>query len=201
MNAAAETIGNVVIRAARRSDAADMAMLANIAGHGLPSFVWSRSEGADEVDSPMEIGRLRALRDEGSFSWRHAVVAATDAEVAGMLVGYRQPDEMQAETDGADPIFAPLIELEAEAPGTWYINILAVHFNWRGKGIGSRLVGTAHEKATESGARGLSLIAADNNEQALRFYDRNGFRERSARPLVPYPGSPQSGRWLLMVKD
>jgi ribosomal protein S18 acetylase RimI-like enzyme len=192
---------DVAIRAARRSDAADMALLANIAGHGLPSFVWSRSEGVDLVESPLEIGRLRALRDEGSFSWRNAVVAATDDEVAGMLVGYRQPDEMQADTAGADPIFAPLIELEAEAPGTWYINILAVYSNWRGSGIGSRLIGTAHDNAAESGARGLSLIAADDNEQALRFYDRNGFRERAARPLVPYPGGPKSGRWLLMVKD
>lgn len=192
---------DVVIRAARRADAADLALLANVAGHGLPSFAWSRSDGAGEVDSPMEIGRLRALRDEGSFSWRNAIVAATDDEVAGMLVGYRELDEMQADTHGVDPIFVPLVELEAEAPGTWYANILAVYSNWRGKGIGGRLVGVAHDKAAESGARGLSLIAADDNEQALRFYDRNGFRERAARPLVPYPGGPQSGRWLLMVKD
>src|SRR5690606_26072156 len=109
------------------------------------SFAWSRSDGAGEVDSPMEIGRLRALRDEGSFSWRNAIVAATDDEVAGMLVGYRELDEMQADTHGVDPIFVPLVELEAEAPGTWYANILAVYSNWCGKGIGGRLVGVAHD--------------------------------------------------------
>ena len=194
--------GPLAIRPARRSDAADMALLVNIAGHGLPSYVWSRVEGADQVDSPFEIGRQRAMRESGSFSWKNTLLAADDDEVAGMLVGYRQPDEMAAEdSSDADPIFVPLMELEAAAPGTWYINVLAVFSTWRGRGVGGLLMQRAAELGAETGARGLSLIAADDNENALRFYRRHGFSVRAERPLVPYPGGPAGGNWLLMVKE
>ncbi|WP_417308777.1 GNAT family N-acetyltransferase [Devosia sp.] len=192
----------VAIRPARRSDAADMALLVNIAGHGLPSYVWSQSEMMAEVDSAFEVGRMRAMRDDGSFSWRNALLAATDDEVAGMLVGYRQPDEIAPEdTSDMNPVFRPLVELEAEAPGTWYLNILAVFSSWRGKGVGGMLIKAAGERATDEKAKGLSLIAADDNTSALRFYERQGFQRRAERPVVPYPGGPQSGHWLLMVKE
>lgn len=194
--------GNLAIRPARRTDAADMALLVNIAGHGLPFYVWSRSEDADEVDSPFEIGRQRAMRETGSFSWKNALLATDEDEVAGMLVGYRQPDEMQAEdTSDADPIFVPLMELEAAAPGTWYLNVLAVFSHWRGRGVGGLLMARASELATETAAQGLSLIAANDNENALRFYRRHGFSVRAERPIVPYPGGPADGNWLLMVKE
>lgn len=179
-----------------------MALLVNIAGHGLPSYVWTQSEMMAEVDSPFEVGRLRAMRDEGSFSWRNTQLAATGDEVAGMLVGYRQPDEMLAEdTSGMNPIFVPLVELEAEAPGTWYLNILAVFSNWRGKGVGSLLIEAAGAQARQVNAKGLSLIAADDNPDAVRFYERHGFQLRAERPVVAFPGGPQSGRWLLMMKE
>src|SRR5690606_2771204 len=125
-----------------------------------------------------------------------------DDEVAGMLVGYRQPDEMAAEdSSDADPIFVPLMELEAAAPGTWYINVLAVFSTWRGRGVGGLLMQRAAELGAETRARGLSLIAADDNENALRFYRRHGFSVRAERPLVPFPGGPAGGNWLLMVKE
>lgn len=193
---------HIEIRPALRSDAADMALLVNIAGHGLPSYVWSRAEGADEVDSPFEIGRLRAMRETGSFSWKNTDLAVAGDEVLGMLVGYPQADTLpHQDTAGIDPVFVPLVELEAEAPGTWYINVLAVFAHWRGKGVGARLVELAAEKAARTEAKGLSLIAADNNADAVRFYRRHGFAVRSERDVVPYPGGPAGGRWLLMVKD
>jgi ribosomal protein S18 acetylase RimI-like enzyme len=192
----------LTIRPARRSDAADMALLVNVAGHGLPSYVWSRAEGADQVDSPFEIGRQRAMRESGAFSWTNALLAVAGDEVAGMLVGYRQPDEMPPEdASGMDPVFVPLTELEAGAPGTWYINVLAVFAAWRGKGVGSLLMTRAGELAKATAAHGLSLIAADDNDDALRFYRHHGFSVRAERALVPYPGGPAGGSWLLMVKE
>lgn len=194
----------LTIRPARRSDAADMALLMNIAGHGLPHFVWSTLDSDDSVESPIETGRLRAMRDDGSFTWRNAELVVSGDEVVGLLTGYRQPDEMALTTgdpSGVHPVFVPLIGLEAEAPGTWYINAVAVYPAWRGRGVGRLLLERADAHAAETGARGLSLITADVLPAALRLYEKHGFSVRAERPLVPYPGGPVGGKWLLMVKE
>jgi hypothetical protein len=119
---------SLTIRPARRSDAAEMALLMNIAGHSMPSFVWSMLDADSSVESPIETGRLRAMRDDGSFSWRNTELAEQGDEVVGLLAGYRQPDIISASEGTSDvhPVFAPLVGLEAEAAGTWYVNALAV---------------------------------------------------------------------------
>lgn len=194
---------NLAIRPARRSDAAEMALLMNIAGHNMPSFVWSMLDADSNVESPIETGRLRAMRDEGSFSWRNTELAEQGDEVVGLLAGYRQPDVISASEDAGDvhPVFAPLVGLEAEAAGTWYVNALAVYPVWRGHGIGSALLRRADARAVETAAKGLSLITADAFPDAVRLYEKHGYRVRDERPFVPYPDGPDSGRWLLMVKE
>ena len=46
-------------------------------------------------------------------------------------------------------MFVPLQELENLAPGTWYVNVLAVHPPFRGLGLGTKLLGLR----TKPGAR------------------------------------------------
>jgi ribosomal protein S18 acetylase RimI-like enzyme len=195
--------GAVAIRPARKSDAAEMALLMNIAGHNMPSFVWSTLDVEDSVASPIETGRLRAMRDEGSFSWRNTELAEQGDEVVGLLTGYRQPDVMSAPERGSDvhPVFAPLVGLEAKAAGTWYVNALAVYPAWRGRGIGSALLQRADAHAVRTAARGVSLITADALPDAVRLYEKHGYEIREERPFVPYPGGPDCARWLLMVKE
>lgn len=193
----------VALRRARKADAADMALLMNIAGHGMPNFVWSTFDKDDDVESPIETGRLRAMRDDGSFSWRNADLVVSQDEVVGLLTGYRQPDDMPAVDAAGDihPVFVPLLGLEAEAPGTWYINAVAVYPAWRGRGIGSLLLDRATTHAKDTNASGLSLITADVLPKALGLYRKHGFAVRAERPFVPYPGGPDGARWLLMVKE
>ena len=54
------------------SDAADLARLVDLAGEGLPSYLWARM--AEPGEDAFAVGeRRRAARDEGAFSWRNAV--------------------------------------------------------------------------------------------------------------------------------
>src|SRR5262245_65654846 len=106
----------VSFRPATRADAAALAVLVDIAGEGMPAYMWSMLAAPGQ--SVFELGRERAGRDSGGgFSWKNAVVAEVDGEVAASLVGYRLDDPY--ELDGLAEIPAvvqPLVKLEAKAP-------------------------------------------------------------------------------------
>jgi hypothetical protein len=65
-------------RRARTEDAGALAELIDRAGEGLPYRLWSRA--ASPGQDPLEIGRQRAGRTEGGFSFRNAVVLESEAE-------------------------------------------------------------------------------------------------------------------------
>ena len=190
------------IRPARKSDASDIALLINIAAHGGPAQGWAADKDAAGTYDPIEVGRLRALDAASSFTWRNASMAECDGEIAGMLLGYREPDRGRPAPPDAPPPFVPLFELEAEAEGAWYINMLATHIRWRGRGVGSMLLGLAARKQAETDARRQALIVEDVNTGARRLYERHGFRIGARRKIVSFPGGgPEGEEWLLMVKD
>jgi ribosomal protein S18 acetylase RimI-like enzyme len=189
-----------MIRPATKRDALHMAALADIAGHGVPAWVWSQA--SEEGQSIIEVGRARAIRDNADFSWRNAHMLEHDGEIAGMLLGYRQPDRMDlGDTSTIHEVFRPLAELEAAAPGSWYVNIFGMFPEYRGRGLGTRLLQRAEELADATGARRMSLIVDSGNGAARRLYERTGYREATRRTMVPLPGSTASGDWVLMVKE
>jgi ribosomal protein S18 acetylase RimI-like enzyme len=189
-----------MIRPATKRDALHMAALADIAGHGLPAWVWSQA--CEKSQSVIEVGRARAMREEGDFSWRNAHMLEQDGEIAGMLLGYRQPDTMDpGDTSTIHAVFRALAELAAAAPGSWYVNIFGVFPEYRGRGFGTRLLRRAEELAAATGTRRMSLIVDSGNAAARRLYERTGYCEETRRPMVPFPGSTASGDWVLMVKE
>ena len=66
-------------RPATKADAATLAVLVDIAGEGMPSFMWSTLKVPGQ--SVLEFGRDRARRDTGGFSYKNAVIAETDGEL------------------------------------------------------------------------------------------------------------------------
>jgi hypothetical protein len=115
----------MTIRAARKNDCAELAELVDIAGEGLPYYHWQQV--AQPGQDPWEVGRERASRETGSFSYRNGVVADVDGRIVGALVGYpiaAEPDAI--DTDSTPAMWIPLLELESIAAGTWYINTVAV---------------------------------------------------------------------------
>ena len=187
------------IRDATRSDCAELAQLINFAGEGLPLYLWRQMAGAGE--DPWEIGRERAARDSGGFSYRNSIVAEVDGTIAGALVGYPVADEPEA-IDPADtpPMFVPLIELENLAAGTWYVNAVAAFPEARGLGVGSELMRRAEQRAVELGLRGISLIVSDANRGARRLYERLGYEETASRPMVKEQWQNGGENWVLMIK-
>lgn len=190
---------SIEIRPAAKADAAALAVLIDMAGEGIPAFLWSKA--APSPGQALAVGAERAARDSGGFSYRNAHVVVRDGRVVAMLLGYRLPEPYDAgDLTQLPEVVRPLIELEALAPGSWYVNAVAALEDQRGLGLGSRLLELARELAQQSGAQTLSLIVSEENAAAVRLYRRHGYLPLATRPVVPYPGIAFGGDWLLMTR-
>lgn len=187
-------------RKAVPGDARELARFVNIAGEGLPLYLWQRM--AREGESAWEVGYARAQRDTGSFSWRNAVFRILGDEAVACLIGYPLEDD-PPETNYRDMprMFVPLQQLEELVPGTWYVNVLATGEEHRGKGYGRELLALAETMGRGRGKRGMSLIVADTNEGARRLYRSIGYRELADRPMVKEGWRHPGTSWVLMMKD
>jgi ribosomal protein S18 acetylase RimI-like enzyme len=186
-------------RPATPADALSLAELINLAGEGLPAYLWSGM--AEPGETAWDVGRRRAMREEGSFSYRNAVVREDAGRAVAALIGYPLPSEPEP-WDRADmpPMFVPLQELEDLAPATWYVNVLATRPDYQGRGYGSELLAIAGQIAVECGCRGVSLIVADENRGALRLYERSGFRRTASRSIVRDGWETAAENWELLVR-
>ncbi|WP_157982102.1 GNAT family N-acetyltransferase [Oceanicella sp. SM1341] len=193
----------VTIREAVRGDAPLLARLIDIAGEGIPSWLWQRNAGPGET--PLHYGTIRAARDEGAFSWRNCLVGMAGLRPVAMMLGslVTEPDEEEIAALPAlpEPI-RPLVELEHEAVGSYYVNALAVWPGFRDRGIGSRLLAAAEARGRALGAQRISIQVFSQNTHALRLYERAGYRVAGRRPILLHPCQP----WydedvLLLLKD
>jgi ribosomal protein S18 acetylase RimI-like enzyme len=188
------------LRRATPGDAVAMAELVNFAGEGLPLYLWTRMAEAGE--SAWDVGQRRARRENGSFSYRNAVVVEAEGRVVACIIGYRLPDEVEPiDRDEMPAMFVPLQELENLAPATWYVNVLATYPDHRGRGHGTKLLSTADRIAADSEASGLSIIVSDANRAAMRLYERCGYRRIAERPMVKETWDNPGNSWVLLVKS
>ena len=185
---------------AGKEHATDLAYLINLAGEGIPEYLWQ--DLAEQNESPLEVGAKRAARESGSFSYLNAKVCVENGDVCGMIISYRQPDPYElSNLEDYPEIVRPMVKLEAEVPGSWYVNALATYEAHRGKGVASILIADAEKQALEARCNKMSIIVASENTQAKNLYAYLGFETISKLPVVPYPGCLHGGEWQLMVKD
>jgi ribosomal protein S18 acetylase RimI-like enzyme len=189
----------MTFRPATKADAPALAEFVNYAGEGLPLYLWAKF--AKEGEDPWAVGRARAARDEGAFSWRNATVIEHGGECAGCLIGYAIPANPEPVPADMPAMFVPLQELENLAPASWYINVVGVHPQFRNLGLGGKLLVLADDVARKSGLRATSLIVADSNRDARRLYARHGMRERASRKVVKNGWQTSAENWVLMVKS
>jgi ribosomal protein S18 acetylase RimI-like enzyme len=179
-------------------DAPVLAELVNHAGEGMPLYLWGKMAGPGET--AWEVGRRRAAREEGSFSYRNAIIIEHDGACAGCLIGYEIPEAPVPIGADMPAMFVPLQELENLAPATWYVNVLAVQPQFRGLGLGTRLLAFADETGRALGKRGMSVITSDTNLGARRLYERCGYRAAATRPMVKEDWQSEASSWILLTK-
>jgi len=185
-------------RPATLADAGALADLVHFASEGLALYLWRKmaSPGGD----PWAVGRERAARTAGAFSYRNSILVERDGRVAAGLIGYPLADIPEPPPDNPPAMFVPLNELEDLVPGTWYVNVLAAYPEHRGKGYGTALLGLAEVLARESLRRGMSIIVADTNLGARRLYERCGYREVASRRMVKEDWVHPGTSFVLLTK-
>jgi len=188
-----------MFRPATIDDATVLAELVNYAGEGMPLYLWGQM--AEPGEAAWDVGRRRAAREDGSFSYRNATIIEHAGQCAGCLIGYAIPDIPQPIPDYMPVMFVPLQELENLAPNTWYVNVLAVRPQFRQQGLGTRLLGLADKTARAVGTRGLSVVVSDANMEARRLYERCGYSKRATRRMVKENWQNEGQNWVLLTKD
>jgi len=189
-------------RPARREDAPAIVELFAVAGQGIPEYLWSLQ--AVNGQSPTQIAIERVCREGANFSYRNVTLAERDGEVVGMLLGYVLPEPTPAdiaELGHLPPVLRPIVALEQRASGTFYVNALAVREGHRGNGIGSKLLYKCRQKALTARTARITAEVFEENEGALRLYQRHGFRLLDHCAVVRHSCHPYSGELLLMVQN
>lgn len=189
----------MTIRKATADDAAHLVRFINMAADDLPLHFWRKSVGPE--GDPWALGRERAARESGNFSYSNAWLAEVDGEVAACLLGYPAETDPGPIAEDMPPIFVPLLQLEALAPGSWYLNVLASYPEFRGRGLGSALLAQAESVALAGGHDRISLIAADTHLDALRLYIAKGYRQIASRPVVRDDWAVDAREWRLFTKE
>ena len=172
-------LSRILVRAARCEDAA---MIARAVVMAIGDEVALREYCGEEYLAVLE---EVAAREATQYSWRYALVAEVDGVVAGAIVGY----------DGAllhplrEATFAvlrerigrvPKIDDETEA-GECYLDSVGVLPEYRGRGVGGRLIEVFCQRAFAEGHKRVGLIVDYDNPQAERLYSSLGFRRVGER--------------------
>jgi ribosomal protein S18 acetylase RimI-like enzyme len=188
-------MSGIVIRAAVARDAADIVSLFDMGARGLATHLWGLEAAPGQ--SMLEVGRAQVLG--AAIDYRRAVLADVDGAVAGLLFSY--PKTEFVDPDPMPAPLRPIVELENASRGSWFINLLAVYPDLRGRGVGTVLLNEAHRIARSASMPGAALIVDSFNDGAQRLYERSGYRAVERRPVVPFPGHPPGGEFIQMIKS
>ena len=104
-------------------------------------------------------------------------------EVDGDIVAYA---ECSYEVTGSDNWINPRY-FEKRDMRPLFLDELAVHPEWHGKGVGSFAMEQLHHLARVHGLNHLVLEVAENNERALNWYKKRSFKKLDAAIFMAAP--------------
>ena len=188
-------------RKARQDDSTDLTLCMDAAARGLSAWGWSNF--SNKGQSAFEFGRERIRTDESSkLYFKNWVVCELNNSLLGAFLGFRVDDPYPAiDFDNFPKYFHPIIELERCASGSWLLQAISILPEFRGKGYAIHILREIEAIAKHSGVKQITLQVESENEVAFGFYQRNGYREIERRPSIPFPGSKDSGDYILMCKE
>lgn len=186
----------ITIRPAKKSDAAELAILVDISSHGFASWFWYGAVLDGSKETAFEQGRSFMRSDTERAAWKDSSVAVIGDEIAGVIIGH--PIELSIANEVAShPVMEPILALQKTLVDHWFIDSLGVYRHLRGNGLGKRLL--LHEVERGAG-RPISLITESHNDTALGLYKSHGFAEVTRRQAVPLFDDSKEHDWVLLTR-
>ena len=195
-------MGNALLfRSATEDDCTELALIRDIAGRRMPSYLWSQEVGQGQ--SYFEYGREK-IRTDANFNgyFKNWLVAESQSKFVGAFFGFFVENPYpEIDLDSVPECFRPCRELERVASGCWLLQAIAILPQYRGKGLARQLLDKAGSVAKDSGTNRIALQVEEVNEVAFKTYQSNGYVEVDRRPYVHFPGSEDTGDVVLMWKE
>ncbi|MAN78998.1 MAG: GNAT family N-acetyltransferase [Rhodospirillaceae bacterium] len=190
------SVTQILFRDAEQDDAREIAALYRLAAGGVADVIWDalKEPGEDIVDA----GARRYAREGADFSYQNCAIAECRGRPVGLLHAYPMQSDPDFDPASLDPVLRPYAALEEE--DSYYIAGIALKPDFRGRGMGTKMLRLAELRAFTRGLNKLSLIAFEENTASIRLYERLGYKEADSRDVVPHPFIQYDGRALLMVK-
>ena len=195
----------IVLRPARAADAEALAQFTVAAGHGVMEVLYG---GLVPGQSTLQTVLERRISHAGGFAeWPLWVVAEADG--GNVLGGVNAFPHDVFDIAPRDPLIgddrraalANLSALEQRARGTYYLNLIAVAPQVRGRGVGALLVAEAERQARAQRFSRLTLSTFAADAGLMRFYAACGLTVIGTAPIEPHPALEHGGDWALLAKD
>ena len=169
-------------RSATEDDCTELALIMDVAGRRLPSYLWSQDAGQGQ--SYFEYGREKIRTDTSRNSYfKNWLVAEFQDKFVGAFFGFSVEDPYpEIDLEAVPECFRPCIELEKIASGCWLLQVIAILPQHRGKGLARQLLDKAESVAKTSGTNRIALQVEEVNEVAFNTYRKNGYVEVDRRP-------------------
>ena len=140
------------------------------------------------------------LKPNNEYSYENVAFAEKGESICGMVSGYTfgmkkklQNSVLAQSTKGKKGAirrfhFVGSILMRAMGAkhlGEYYLQAIIVTEDYRGKGLGNKLMGWIEHDAIEKGAQTLALDVASKNKSAISLYHRQGMTVDSRWPRFP----------------
>lgn len=160
---------NIIIRKARKDDAAYVAKTVLTA--------------LDMDSSDLEWVMASCVDPKSMYSWRNALIAEDNGNPIGCIISYRGDDYLPIREYtwsrlwvGVDPEVIRSSAIETY-PGEYYLDSLAIDPEYRGKGLGKRLMQAAIGQGKNLGYDKFALLVATDKPRLKEYYATLGFEE------------------------
>ena len=117
------------------------------------------------------------------YSWNKSLIAEADGKPIGCIISYRGDDYLTIREytwsrlwEGVDPEIIRQSAIEAY-PGEYYLDSLAIEPEYRGRGLGKKLMQAAISHGKTLGYDRFALLVAVDKPRLKEYYASLGFEE------------------------
>jgi len=176
-----------MIRKARQNESPQIAQLMLLA---MEEIIYAFL-GNQNPEEALEFMHLLVRQEGNQYSFENTWIAEEDNQVVGSITVYdgaklqqlRQP-VLSLLVEKYQRVVSPEKETE---PGEFYIDTIAVHPKYQGKGLGTMLLKFVIDQFVYQEGKTLGLLVAIENPKAKNLYLQLGFEKVGEKHLMGHP--------------